>query len=174
MKFPFLILLLTLIFSCSHKEESTTPKNTTPATERLKKHSEEFDKPEVIEVTEGVHVAIGFGLANSILIEGENGNIIVDCMESNEAAKKVKAEFKKINNKPTKAIIYTHNHADHIFGAGVFAGEDNPDVYSHELTNYYIDRILNVVQPIISQRSYRMFGSTLSAEDHINLSLIHI
>lgn len=171
MKFPFLFLFLSLLISCTQIEESTTPKTSTPATESLKKHSEEFDKPEVIEVTEGIHVAIGFGLANSILIEGENGNIIVDCMESNEAAKRVKAEFEKINNKPTKAIIYTHNHADHIFGAGVFAGDDKPEVYSHELTNYYIDRIVNVVQPIISQRSYRMFGSKLSEEDHINCGI---
>jgi len=172
MKSPFLILFLSLFISCSTQiEEPTSPKIATPATELLEKHSKEFAQPEVIEVTEGIHVAIGFGLANSILIEGENGNIIVDCMESNEAAQKVKREFEKINNKPTKAIIYTHNHADHIFGAGVFAGADNPDVYSHELTNYYIDRIVNVVQPIISHRSYRMFGSTLSEEDHINCGI---
>ena len=125
----------------------------------------------MIKVTEGVHVAVGFGLANSILIEGENGNIIVDCMESNETAEKVKAEFEKINNKPTKAIIYTHNHADHIFGAGVFVGDDNPDIYSHALTNYYIDRLLNVVRPIIGKRSYRMFGNKLDEDSHINCGI---
>ena len=134
-------------------------------------HSNEFNKPEIIEVTSGIHVAIGFGLANSILIEGENGNIIVDCLESDDVAQKVKAEFNKISNKPIKAIIYTHNHADHIFGAGAMAGEDNPDIYSHELTNYYIDRLLNIVQPVIGRRSMRMFGTRLDAASHINCGI---
>ncbi len=47
----------------------------------LAAHSDEF-RQAVIEVTEGVHVAVGFGLANSILIEGPEGVIIVDTMES--------------------------------------------------------------------------------------------
>lgn len=167
----FVFLLIIGISSCAETVETIPPKIINNTTQDLIEHSKEFSQPEVIEVTKGIHVAIGFGLANSILIEGESGNIIVDCMESNETAKEVKAAFETINNKPTKAIIYTHNHADHIFGAGVFAGNDNPEVYAHELTNYYLDRILNVVQPIISSRSYRMFGSTLPDEDHINCGI---
>jgi len=31
---------------------------------------------EVVKVTDGVYVAIGFGLANSIMIEGDTGLII--------------------------------------------------------------------------------------------------
>lgn len=175
MKFYLIFISLFLLISCNqYKENNTTlssPISQNNMTNQLIEHSEEFDHPQVIEVTKGIHVAIGFGLANSILIEGKSGNIIVDCMESNEAAQKVKTEFEKINNKPTKAIIYTHNHADHIFGAGVFAGNDNPEIYSHELTNYYIDRILNVVQPIVSSRSYKMFGVSLSEKDHFNCGI---
>ena len=48
-------------------------------------------RQQVVEVTQGVHVAVGFGLANSILIEGDDGNIIVDTLESSEAAVPVKA-----------------------------------------------------------------------------------
>lgn len=170
---PIFITLLLLIFipSCTTTEEKIVPPPPVASVQELIQQSKEFNQPEVIEVTEGVHVAIGYGLANSILIEGKDGNIIVDCMESNEAAQLVKTEFEKINNKPTKAIIYTHNHADHIFGAGVFAGKDNPQIYSHELTNYYIDRLLNVVQPVIGSRSYRMFGIFLSDDEHINCGI---
>lgn len=136
----------------------------------LKAHNEEF-KRQVIEVTEGVHVAIGYGLANSIMIEGDDGVIIVDCMESNESAALVKAEFAKITDKPVKALIYTHNHADHIFGAGVMAGADKPEIYAHELTNYYIDRLLNVIRPIVTVRSYRMFGNHLEGDSHVNCGI---
>jgi len=172
MKFHFnLLLCLLFLFSCQTKKENITFEKPISSVDDLKKHSEEFITPEIIEVIKGVHVAIGFGLANSILIEGKNGNIIVDCMESNESAAKVKAEFDKISNKPIKALIYTHNHADHIFGAGTMAGEDNPEIYSHELTNYYIDRLLNVVRPIISQRSTRMFGTSLDNDTHVNCGI---
>lgn len=34
------------------------------------KHVEIFKEPKVIKVTEGVYVAVGFALGNSILIEG--------------------------------------------------------------------------------------------------------
>ncbi len=166
-----LLFCLLFLFSCQSKKENISFEKPISSVEDLIKHSEEFITPEVIEVVKGVHVAIGFGLANSILIEGENGNIIVDCMESNEAAAKVKAAFDQISNKPVKALIYTHNHADHIFGAGTMAGEDNPEIYSHELTNYYIDRLLNVVRPIIGERSGRMFGTSLDEDSHVNCGI---
>ena len=136
----------------------------------LAAHTEEF-KQEVIEVTDGVYVAVGFGLANSILLEGDDGVIIVDTMESVEAAAPVKAEFNKITSKPVKAIIYTHNHADHIFGAKTFAGADNPDVYSHESTIYYINRILNVIRPTIYKRSMRQFGCFLPEGGLVNAGI---
>jgi len=161
---PFLGLIGLLLTACDSSTDVTAPKfeRAVVSPEALKAHSQEFQK-QVIEVVEGVHVAIGYGLANSILIEGEDGVIIVDCMESNASARLVKAEFNKITNKPVKAIIYTHNHADHIFGAGVMAGDDQPDVYSHVLTNIFIDRLLNVVRPIMTVRSFRMFGNYLDS-----------
>ncbi len=136
----------------------------------LATHSAEFEK-KVIEVTDGVYVAIGYGLANSIMIEGDDGVVIVDTMESVEAAEEAKAEFDKITTKPVKGIIYTHNHVDHIFGSKVFAGDDNPDVYSHESTIYYIDRILNVIRPIIYKRSVGQFGTFLPPGGVINAGI---
>lgn len=167
----FLLLLFLHLPACRSKPEKITFGKASATQSALAEHSKEFNIPEVLTVTEGVHVAVGFGLANSVLIEGKGGNIIVDCMESDGAAAKVKAAFEKISSQPVKAIIYTHNHADHIFGAGVMAGEDQPDIYAHELTNYYIDRLLNVVRPIIGLRSYRMFGVRLDAESRVNCGI---
>ena len=137
----------------------------------LVEHSDEFNKPEVINVTDGVYVAIGFGIANSVLIEGEDGVIIVDTLGSAEVAQEVKAEFDKITTKPVKAIIYTHNHGDHIFGAKVFAGEDNPEVYSHETTVSYVNRIFNVLRPVIGTRSMRQFGTYLHEGGLVNVGI---
>src|SRR5436190_23975739 len=45
--------------------------------EKLRSHSAEFRR-EVIKVTNGVWVAVGFSDANSVLIEGDGGSIVVD------------------------------------------------------------------------------------------------
>jgi alkyl sulfatase BDS1-like metallo-beta-lactamase superfamily hydrolase len=94
-------------------------------------HSEEFRR-EVIQVTEGVYVAVGFALGNAILVEGDDGVIIIDTTEGLGAAREIKAEFDRITTKPTRAIIYTHSHPDHIRGASAFAGDSEPEVYAHE------------------------------------------
>ncbi|PYR44315.1 MAG: hypothetical protein DMF95_23680, partial [Acidobacteria bacterium] len=60
--------------------------------EKLLSHSAEFRR-EVIKVTNGVWVAVGFSDANSVLIEGEGGSIVVDTTSDVEDARAVKAEF---------------------------------------------------------------------------------
>jgi alkyl sulfatase BDS1-like metallo-beta-lactamase superfamily hydrolase len=131
-----------------------------PPDAALAAHTEEFER-RVYHVTDGVHVAVGYGLANSILIEGTDGVIIVDTMESLETAAAVKAAFDRITRKPVRAIIYTHNHSDHIFGARAFVEGAAPPVYAHETTNHYIDQATNVLRPAIYRRSMRMFGNYL-------------
>jgi alkyl sulfatase BDS1-like metallo-beta-lactamase superfamily hydrolase len=163
-----LAMALVVLSACSETE----PTATTDTMEHVDLAAlvSEF-KQEVIKVTDGVHVAVGFGLANSILLEGDDGVIIVDTMESVEAAIPIKKAFDKISPKPVKAIIYTHNHADHIFGGKVFAGNDHPDVYSHESTVYYIDRIAGILRPIIYTRSMRQFGTFLPEGGLLNAGI---
>jgi alkyl sulfatase BDS1-like metallo-beta-lactamase superfamily hydrolase len=120
----------------------------------------EFER-RVYTVTDGVHVAVGFGLANSILVEGEDCDFVVDTMASVESARAVRAAFAEKSSRPIGALIYTHNHADHIFGARGFVPEGEIDVYAHETTNYYIDRLISVLRPIVGVRSERMFGNHL-------------
>ena len=120
----------------------------------------EFQR-KVYTVTEGVYQAVGFGIANSIMIEGDECVFIVDVMGSMETANEVKAEFDKITQKPIQALIYTHNHADHVMGGLAFAPDAKIDVYAHDTTNYYINRFANVLRPVLRKRSARMFGSYL-------------
>ena len=139
-----------------------------PVHPSLAAQSDLFER-RVVEVTDGVHVAIGFGLANSILIEGTDGSIIVDAMGSVESARAVKAAFDRITSKPIRAIIYTHNHADHVFGGKGFV--EDPDragveILAHETTEYYIDRVVGILRPVLSRRSSRMFGSSLDRGEH--------
>ncbi len=136
----------------------------------LAAHSAEF-KQEVIKVTDGVYVAVGFGLANSVLLEGNDGVVIVDTMESAEAAVPVKAAFNKITSKPVKAIIYTHYHPDHTLGAGIMAGDDNPDIYSHADTSRYLERIATITRETTYRRGMRQFGTLLPHGGLINAGI---
>jgi glyoxylase-like metal-dependent hydrolase (beta-lactamase superfamily II) len=108
--------------------------------EKLRAHSDEFRK-DVIKVSDGVYVAVGFSDANSVLIQGDGGSIIVDTTSDVTDASAVKAEFAKLSAAPVRAIIYTHSHPDHTGGATVFAGNDHPEIYSHQL---FVDRVPDV------------------------------
>jgi alkyl sulfatase BDS1-like metallo-beta-lactamase superfamily hydrolase len=127
----------------------------------LDRLNEEFQR-KVYTVTDGVYQAVGFGIANSMMVEGDDCVFVVDVMGSMETAQAVKAEFDKISQKPIRALIYTHNHADHVMGGLAFAPDGKVDVYAHETTNDYINRTANVLRPIIRTRAARMFGSHLT------------
>ena len=158
-----------IILSACAKEKTPQPLDvgTNPD---LAAHTAEF-KQEVIKVTDAVYVAIGFGLANCILLEGDDGVVIVDAMESVEAAVRVKEAFSKITSKPVKAIIYTHYHSDHTNGATVMAGDDNPDIYSHATTSYYMERIATITRETTYRRAMRQFGTLLPEGGLINAGI---
>jgi alkyl sulfatase BDS1-like metallo-beta-lactamase superfamily hydrolase len=154
----------------SQAESASAGGDIHPALARLRAHSREFE-PALIRVTDGVHVAVGDGLANSILIEGEDGAIVVDTMESAEAAEAVLRRFRQVTDKPIQALVYTHYHPDHTFGGGVFAEGRPVEVYAHERTNALLDEVLDVVGPTIYPRSMRQFGTHLSDAQRPNAGI---
>jgi alkyl sulfatase BDS1-like metallo-beta-lactamase superfamily hydrolase len=130
--------------------------------EKLRAHSDEFRK-DVIKITDGVYVAVGFSDANSVLIQGDGGSIIVDTTSDVTDASAVKAEFAKLSAAPVRAIIYTHSHPDHTGGATVFAGNDHPEIYSHQLL---VNRIPDVGRA--GRDGGDQFGSSLPDSLYIN------
>ena len=157
---------LIILAGCAEKQPAVEG----VAAKELAEHSSEFKK-DLVKVTEGVYVAIGYGLANSVLLEGRDGVVIVDTMESYETGLEVKRAFDAITRKPVRALIYTHFHADHIFGAQAFTGNRRVDVYSHETTLTSIDRFTTITRDITYIRAMRMFGNFLPEEMRENCGI---
>lgn len=102
----------------------------------LTAHSKTF-RPQMAQISESVYMAVAFGTANSFLIEGDDGVIIVDAMESVASGQKVYEAFREITDKPIKAVIVTHAHSDHFGGIAAFISQEQVDagevkVITHE------------------------------------------
>ena len=85
------------------------------------------------------------------MIETENSLVIVDTLGSVERAEELYQDFREISEKPIVAIVYTHNHLDHLGGATVFYNENETEIYAQENIIYNLDNIATTIRPIIFQ-----------------------
>ncbi len=101
------------------------------ATERLRNQSTQFTE-QIIKVAENVYVAVGFSVSNVSMIVGDDGVVIIDTGMMVDDAERIVTEFRKVTDKPVKAIVFTHAHGDHTGGAAAFFGNERPQIWAHE------------------------------------------
>ncbi len=162
MKTKILLLAITLItYTTSIYAQETE------ATKLLKEHNKEFI-PEIIQLNEQVYTAVGFDGSNASMVIGDDGVVIIDALRALGAAEKVAEEFRKITDKPVKALIYTHGHADHTGGTSAFIGnsKDIPIIAREGFKEDLQDQ--SPIEPILKQRNARQFGRNLPNEVIIN------
>lgn len=126
-----------------------------------------------------IHVAVGYALANVVFIETEEGLILIDTTESNDALVQI---FNEVNfiEKPTKlhTLIYTHHHPDHTFGGlGVYDilnsfGQDRSSlqVIAHDKFIKEFNRVITNVKMTYS-RGASQFGNLLPDDLQINAGI---
>jgi alkyl sulfatase BDS1-like metallo-beta-lactamase superfamily hydrolase len=153
------ILMAVLISSVSAQE--------TEATRLLKARSAEF-KQDVIKVADGVYTAVGYSVSTVSMIAGENGIVIVDTGLDTISAEKVLADFRKISDKPVKAIIITHAHGDHTGGLSVFAGDSKPQIWARSNFGSEAHPLNQAGLKIQNVRGARQGGFKLPPEKRIN------
>ncbi|MBB2496755.1 alkyl/aryl-sulfatase [Aquipseudomonas ullengensis] len=136
----------------------------------LAEHTKHFTQ-KLYKVADNVYSAVGWQLGNVAMIEAPEGLIIVDTGESVSESRKIMAEFRKISDKPVKAIVYTHFHPDHINGVKAFVSEEQVkrgevQIYAQETL---LDNVVTqgaLVGPILGLRSAYTFGAALPASDN--------
>ena len=81
----------------------------------------------LFELTGGVYQVRGLDLSNMSLVETDSGVIVIDTLMSNETAAAALALYRKHRgDRPVKALIITHSHADHYGGSAAVADAGTP------------------------------------------------
>eukprot|EP01083_Nonionella_stella_P072001 193833_1 len=140
-------------------------------------------QPTVVCVTDGVYVAIGYDLANTIFIETANGIVVIDTLSQTSAAKEAFNDYRSlrlgtlnrtINNTRNasqmyiEAIILTHYHADHVMAISFWMSlnqelgvDTTPKVYANKGLIDGFKNFMIYARTSRSTRSARQFGTII-------------
>lgn len=89
--------------------------------EKLLRSFSESAYPETItKINDRIYHVMGFGHSNAIFIEGKHNVILIDTLDTDVRAEKLKNIIHEKTGKCVKTIMYTHGHPDHRGGAGAF------------------------------------------------------
>ncbi|MGH2588594.1 MAG: alkyl sulfatase dimerization domain-containing protein [Dehalococcoidia bacterium] len=91
----------------------------------------------VYQVARDVYVAVGYGNANMAMVVGTDGILLIDSLETEQAARQALRDLRKVSDKPIRALVYTHSHPDHTSGArGLIDPSEvesgRIEIYAHE------------------------------------------
>lgn len=158
----FLAVFLCCAGCAGPAREATAP---LPAPERLQKYCEFIGEPRVMRISEHVWAALGYDLANEILIHTPEGNVIVDPLMSPKRGEPARRDLlAAAPGGRVLAIIYTHSHIDHIGGASIWM-DDQPRIWATDNFVEHFYKQYQVFLPIETIRGRRQFGAHVSHND---------
>ncbi|CAL5873620.1 uncharacterized protein PFLUO_LOCUS7901 [Penicillium psychrofluorescens] len=84
----------------------------------------------LFKVTDGIYQVRGFDLSNMTVVEGSRGIVVIDPLTSVECATAALKLYRSHRgDRPVKALIYSHSHADHFGGAlGILTANADPSI----------------------------------------------
>jgi len=112
----------------------------------------------LLKIGERTYLAYGWDITSPMMVVGDDGLIIVDPPMAMEAGQEVLEAFRRVTDKPVKAIVYTHNHIDHVSGVKAFTNEEDVasgkvDIYAHETLIQGVINWASTVGPIEGRRT---------------------
>lgn len=124
---------------------------------RMTAHARKMDQA-LLKIGDRSYLAYGWGLTSPMMVVGDDGLIIIDPPESLEAGQETLEAFRRVTDKPVRAIVYTHNHFDHVAAVKAFTTEEDVasgkvDIYAHETLMQGVINWASTVGPIEGRRT---------------------
>ncbi|MCL6259846.1 MBL fold metallo-hydrolase [Aquiflexum sp. TKW24L] len=129
-----------------------------------------YPQPTIEKTAEGIWVIGGYSIANFVVIETDEGLIVIDTGDSEEEGKIIREVIREnISKKPIIAAIYTHSH--YCLGTGALV--DDPKtaiIIGHKKLNETVQTALNAggaiaaipeLGPVLSARKAIQFNNFL-------------
>lgn len=159
----FLVFAGVIVTACTQQPVSTTPSNLTGGAKAID-CAAQVGPPRVEKVSEHVYVAIGYDLANTVLIRTNAGNVIIDTGLSPESARRMRTALADQAPGPVAAVIFTHSHIDHVGGTSVYVDDQTPIWASAAFTAHFFKQY-GMFQPLEALRSQRQYGSRIDVSE---------
>ena len=120
-------------------------------------HARKMDQA-LLKIGDRSYLAYGWALTSPMMVVGDDGLIIIDPPESLEAGQETLEAFRKVTDLPVRAIVYTHNHFDHVAAVKAFATEEEVvsgkvDIYAHDTLMQGVINWASTVGPIEGRRT---------------------
>lgn len=139
------------------------------AEQRLQKYAQESYPKKVYQINERIRCYVGYGHSNCIVIEGDSSLILIDSLDSDVRAEKLREELAAWTDKPVRTIIFTHGHPDHRGGSAAFADTAN-EVIAFAPKRPVLKH-MDKISELLNARSARQFGHHLTDEELITQGL---
>jgi alkyl sulfatase BDS1-like metallo-beta-lactamase superfamily hydrolase len=112
----------------------------------------------LLKIGDNAYLAYGWDITSPMMVVGDNGVIIIDPPMAMEAGRETMEAFRTVTDKPVKAIVYTHNHIDHVAGVKAFTTEEDVasgkvDIYAHRSLMQGVINWASTVGPIEGRRT---------------------
>ncbi len=120
-------------------------------------HARKMDQA-LLKIGERSYLAYGWAITSPMMVVGDDGLIIIDPPESLEAGQETLEAFHTVTDLPVKAIVYTHNHFDHVAAVKAFTTEEDVasgkvDIYAHDTLMQGVINWASTVGPIEGRRT---------------------
>ncbi len=133
----------------------------------------------LFEVTDGIYQVRGYDLSNISFVAGKTGWIVIDPLISAEnAAAALALANHHLGERPVRAVIYTHSHADHFAGVKGVAGQGDVDAGRVKIIapEGFVEAAVSenvFAGNAMARRATYMYGSLLprSATGHVDAGL---
>ena len=130
-------------------------------------HSNKMDSG-IFVIKDKYYKLYGYGLTSATIIDGPDGLVVLDPMETANRMRIAMAEFRKAtgNKKPIKGILYSHWHMDHFGGVrGLDDIADDVIIVAHDTFMSNVrDNTMGGMGPAIGFRVDYSLGSLLEAD----------